>query len=408
MQTVSALHLQTSRKAVAMVAAYAWINISTPPLMTARYLTQRGYLVDLFMDADERIERMGLNLPKLDWEGFTVRLTPQAVAPGPEFRFASGARLPREHQAVLDAYPVPPRDYGWIIGFDPGGLVRAAALGQIWGVPYVYHSLEIADANAPDKALEACLSREALYTLTQDDLRGDILAGLNGLDRDRVFVSRNSSLGGVLPEKHRRFHERFPIRDRKVVLAAGTLLPDHCLDEIMRSVGGWPKDWVLVMHGWIPDESFKAWVSDFTAGRDDIFVSTEVVPPEEKFAIFQSADVGLIFFNPRDINMASGAGSAGKFYDCLRCGVPVIGNDLLGMRDLVETSGCGLVVRDASELPRALERIGRRLEAFRARCLDAFPEYEFSRSYAPILEHTERVLQSPDGLDAGRAWCCAS
>lgn len=391
-----------------MVAAYTWLNASTPPLMTARFLTERGYLVDLFMDMDERIDQMGLHVPEVAMEGFTVRLTPPSVEPGRAFRFASGAALPSEHQPILDAYPRAPRDYGWIIGYDPGGLIRAAALGQIWGVPYVYHSLEIDDVTAPGKALEASLNRDALYTLTQDDLRGDILAELNGLDRGRVFVSRNSSIGGVLPEKSRRFHDRFPIGDRKVVLAVGTLLPDHCVDQIMRSVDSWPNDFALVMHGWIPDESFKEWVLDFAAGRDNIFVSTEVVPPDEKFEIFQSADIGLVFFNPRDINLASGAGSAGKFYDCLRCGVPVIGNDINGMRELVEANGYGLVVPDASALPQALEKMGRGLEFYRARCLEKFPEYEFSRTFEPILEYTERALWCLNAAGRKQAPCCAS
>jgi len=188
----------------------------------------------------------------------------------------------------------------------------------------------------------------------------------------------------------------------------GTLLPDHCVDEIMRSVDAWPKDFVLVMHGWIPDESFKKWVLDFAAGRDNVFVSTDVVPPDEKFTIFQSADIGLVFFNPRDINLASGAASAGKFYDCLRCGVPVVGNDLEGMRELVEASGCGLVVPDASALPEALERMEHRLGAFRARCLEKFPEYEFSRSYEPILKYTEHALWCLNQADRKQCPCCAS
>ena len=382
-----------ARQPVALVLGYTWLAISTPPIMTALYLADRGHPVDIFVDPDPDFTgRLGINIPQLDHPLITIRPTPPAEGAGPVF-LADGTPLPAGQRPFATAWRSPPRRYGWIVGFDPAGLVRATLLSQRWGVPYVYHSLEFAPPEDPLKPLERACNRGALYTLSQDEARGLALAKLNELDPGSVFAVRNSSIGPVLPEKSDFFRERFPIGDRLIVLGVGTLSPAHSVDKLLASAASFPDDFVLVLHGWFNEDWFGP-VAKAVADRSDrIFISTAVVPPGEKLRVFQGADVGVVSFEPLDCNMLNGAASAGKYYDFLRCGVPVVGNGLPGMRELVEGDGCGLVVEDASLVHQALPAIMGGYDAFRASCLAAFPRYEFSACYAPVLEMTRAMIR---------------
>lgn len=378
---------------VALVLAHPWAQVSTPPLMTAQFLVEKGYDVDLFVAFDQTLHDMGICLPELDRPGVRV-FASVSGQPAPPARLADGTPLPPEHWGAVAAAAQLPAAYDWIIGFDPGGLARAAALSAVWGAPYVYHSLEIEDRPGPAKDLERHCNKGALFTLTQDRQRADVLARLNRLDRRSVHVAVNSSLGPVLPQKDSWFRDRFPVGERRLVLALGTLLPSTCADAILASVDAWPKDFALVLHGWIPDAAFRSAVETFVAGRDNVWLSLDVVPPEQKFRIVQGADVGLVFFSPDDHNLRYAAGSAGKLYDFMRCGVPMIGNDIPGMAALLNDSGCGLVVPDAAALPAALPLVASRYDAFRENCLRTFPRYEFAKSYGPLLRMTQRRLET--------------
>ncbi|WP_160962857.1 glycosyltransferase family 4 protein [Solidesulfovibrio aerotolerans] len=372
-----------------MVLAHPWGQVSTPPLMTAQFLVENGYDVDMFVAFDQELHDMGICLPEFHRPGVRVFASVSGQA-SPPARLADGTVLPPEHWAAVAAARRLPAAYDWIIGFDPGGLARAAALSGIWGAPYIYHSLEIDDRPSPAKDLERHCNKGALFTLTQDRQRADVLAKLNRLDRKSVHISINSSLGPVLPQKDSYFRDRFPIGDRRLVLALGTLHPSTCTDAILASLAAWPKNFALVMHGWLPDKSFRTAVEAFVAERDNVWLSLKIVPPEQKFQIFQSADVGLVFFSPDDHNLKYAAGSAGKLYDFMRCGVPMIGNDIPGMAALLNDSGCGFVVPDAASLPAALPLVASRYDGFRENCLRTFPRYEFAMSYGPLLRLMQR------------------
>jgi glycosyltransferase involved in cell wall biosynthesis len=378
---------------VGLVLAHPWARISTPPLMTAQHLASRGYEVDVFVDQNADMEAMGINLPEMPCAGAALRVCPQSGGEAPPAALDDGTVLPREHWRFVQRYGAEPNRYDWLIGFDPGGLVRAAALAQRWGIPYVYHSLEIDAADHPGKSLERRLNAGALFTLTQDSLRAGVLARLNEQDPARVHISTNSSIGPVLPGRKRWFHERFPLGDRRVVLAIGTLLPFAGIRGFLETFAQWPKEYALVLHGWLPDPEFRRYVLDAVRGHDSIFLSSDIVGLDQKFDLFQSADVGLVFFEPHDVNLANAGASAGKLYDFMRCGVPCIGNDIPGLRELLEDGGLGLAIPGYARLPQALAEISERRDELRARCLKQFPGFEFSRVYEPILAMTEeRVL----------------
>ena len=108
-------------------------------------------------------------------------------------------------------------------------------------------------------------------------------------------------------------------------------------------------------------------------GNNRIFLSTDILEPDKKKMVFQSADIGLVYFKPVDLNCKYAAGSSGKLYDFMQTGVPIIGNDIPGMRDLLEGNQCGQVIRSSREIGAILPIVMANYENFRSACCSCGP-----------------------------------
>ena len=135
-----------------------------------------------------------------------------------------------------------PHAYVFMIGFEPEGSIMAGILSRLWGVPYVYHSLEIYESNptAPRfqrflKYLENWFTQRAIFCLIQDENRAAIFAQENHVQRDNVLIAYHSPLGReVFPEKSSYLWDCFQISpDKILVLVVGSLMIDHCVDQIV-------------------------------------------------------------------------------------------------------------------------------------------------------------------------------
>ena len=372
--------------AVALITAHGWVGVSTPVVMTAKYLASKGYLVDIYMTENELCNNLGIATPDITSENIKIY---KNIAQNSRQMITTslGLKIYTTDLEFAARYSSPPRKYEWVIGFDPAGLIRAFLLGSAWNVPFIYHSLELCNPEDPYKDVERMFSQKALFTLIQDTARADIFAQTNGLDRGKIEIIYNSSLGDASFEKSDFLRETFKIqKDKKIVLATGTLLPITCIDQIITSVDSWPDNFVLVLHGWIPDKNFELKVlKEIETQKDKIFLSMEILGVNEKHKVFQSADIGLAFYNPIDINLKFAAGSSGKIFDFMKAGVPIIGNNIPGMSDLLVGNDCGMVVNNASEIGSVLHSLMDQYEVLKKGCLENFPKYEFGRCYEKLL-----------------------
>ena len=384
-----------SRPAVALITAHGWVGISNPVIHTAQFMADNGYRVDIFMTPDAACEEMGISHPALEHAHIQVYTCAGSASPVQTTAVLGDVQVPLSDIEFVDTYSNNPADYQWLIGFDPGGLNRAGLLSLIWKVPYVYHSLELYENDWSGKETERWFSDKALLVLTQDETRADILAELNQVSRDKVQVAYNSAPGAATPQKKDYFHQALGIpADKRIVLATGTLLPIHGTDAIVDSVADWPDEFVLVLHGWIPERQFEAILRErISAGNGRIFLSTDILDQDHKNDIFQSADVGLVFFRPEGVNYKFAAGSSGKLFDFMRSGVPIIGNDIPGMRALVADNGCGVVVPDATGIGAALAGLLERHTELSQNGLQAYTQYEFGRCYRKVVDRTMAEIE---------------
>ena len=105
--------------------------------------------------------------------------------------------------------------------------------------------------------------------------------------------------------------------------------------------------------------------------------------------LFASAAVGLAFYRPVDDNFRYVGHAAGKIFNLMKVGVPVVSNDLPGLRDLLDGNGCGRVVADPGRIGGVLREILADPGPWRARCRQIFPRFEFSRNYAEVIRRVE-------------------
>jgi glycosyltransferase involved in cell wall biosynthesis len=158
-------------------------------------------------------------------------------------------------------------------------------------------------------------------------------------------------------------------------------------------VDAWPPDCVLVLHGWMPDAGFAGQIRAEAAKRPGrVYLSTELLPDAGKFQVFQSAAIGLVCYEPADDNLKYAAGSSGKLFDFMRTGVPVVANDIPGMRELVAGNACGIVVQAAGQIGEAIGAVRASYFGYRQAALAAYENYRFDTSYDAVLPRIEASL----------------
>jgi glycosyltransferase involved in cell wall biosynthesis len=218
-------------------------------------------------------------------------------------------------------------------------------------------------------------------------MRADWLSQKFRFPRKKISVVYNTSFGDYLPQKSRHFRDKFKIPDeKKAVLAVGSLIQEHMILEIVQSVAQWPQEFALVIHGWFPDKVYEEKIRTVAERSPGcIFISTEFLPLDRKYEVFQSADIGLVAFTPdNDNNLFVGA-AAGKLFEFLRCGVPAVVNELNGMRELIGGK-CGEVCGSHLEnIGYLLSKVDGQYAHYTDECRKFYANYGFAGCYKKFL-----------------------
>lgn len=365
------------KKTVILFFGSGYGGVSPSLENTAKYLAGQGYRVEIYIDYSERCKELGIDLKER--ENIFIHYVNQDF-----FIFINRFILPIYRRAKEENIY-----YSFIVGFDPIGLFPAAFLSQALGIPFLYHSLEFYEEIGWEETIEKKLANKANFILTQDDIRAEKLSEILKLDRQRILLVYNSSIGSPIFQKENYFREKFSISSqKKIVLFAGSIIEEFCILEILKTVSEWPNEFVLIIHGWCFDKKLGKEIDKYIDFKRT-FISREIFDSEKKYKVFQSADIGLVFYKPLNLNLICAAGASGKFYDFMRAGVPVVGNDILGMRDLVEKNSVGKVVSNLRELGSKLNDILCDYKMYREKCFEIFKKYEYSNQYSNVLSMVE-------------------
>ena len=255
--------------------------------------------------------------------------------------------------------------YEFVIGVDILGLYSAGKIFK-FETKTLYLSLEIVNRNTDIivdyfKDYEARFQKKSVFTFIQDDYRAESLFRSNGVDKKKYLYFRlpNSPRGEAVSLRRFYFNEKFNIpRIEFIVLSAGMIDDAVSSIEVAKQVYRNGERYKMVFHEREkrPIDSYLLKIQEL--GGANLFLSLNPVPYSEVNQIYQSADVGIAFYNPAyGENFTLLASASGKMTHCLKYGLPVVVLDLPGFAEIIEKYQCGIVIKDLAEMNQAIDTI---------------------------------------------------
>lgn len=399
---------------------YPW-TVSPSILNMALLLSEAGYQVDMLVgempEGPKPLSQARIRLEVFGGDTITTREMDQ---PLPRSRAWLRQMLPRQ---VFDVVRVPRRifwsmwiEYLWfrrmwryavwlqrqsqrrsyatLIGMDQAGFIPAMWAGWRSCVPTVYYSLELHLAGEDGqirsyllKYLERLAHRRAAWTIVQDRERAAHLADNNWVRSGDFVLLPVAAQGAGTVEKSDLLQGRLGIPDDKlVVLSAGGIAHWSLCVELARVAQLWPDNWVLVIHGYVPDPSYLGELQPLV-DHDRVFLSTDLVPYEELDALIGSAHIGIALYKDLGPNFQHIALSSGKLAQYLKVGLPVVATDFPDVRRLMTTEKCGVAISSPEEVRSAIGTILSDMDNYR---LAAYSSYE---KHYNMRTHFHAVLE---------------
>jgi glycosyltransferase involved in cell wall biosynthesis len=363
---------------IALIAKYGWVGISTSLINTALFWEKKGYTVDIYLEQpDEK------RFPFPDFPGKNIRIIRTVIT----------ALNLMDDLIFCRKYFDKHAGYQWVIGFDVEALIRTGICQLLYGGQVIYHSLEFYEPNHKTfwsiikKILEKYFSRKAKYVFTQDANRVAFLENDLNIPKEKFRLIYNSPTGEAIKAHADYFRGKFNIKHESgIVLCVGSLMKETLVLDIVGSVKSWEDKFVLVLHGWFPDKTVMEFVrQQQEKSPDKIYISDQLFDHWNKYIPFQSCDIGFVGFSSDTNNMKYAAGSAGKLFDFLRTGKPIVAYDSPGMAHLIEGNGAGFVFSDVKKISSILSKIDKSYDLIQQNCFAAYRQYEFNGQYDKVF-----------------------
>lgn len=316
-----------------LIARYSWISISTPFIQVLEYLKKQNIELNVLTDKNQVLAHK-------EFEGVKYEYFPSLLSKKFPFSFIYNKLF----KTKLDKIAV---------CFDPASLIFGYFFQSYKS--YYYVSLELLDK--PERGLvqvgffkvieflESIAIKDCKLVIAQSEARLVRLKEMYSLSGDRLRILQNSSAGVVITTGSSYLRDKFHIpKDKKIVLFMGSLMEETGLFDLLDSLKNTSDKYIFVFHGWFAHPSYKLRFEKYKASLGGkIILSEDLLDQDKKYQLIKSADVGCVFFKQTSFNFALGLGSAGKLFDFMRCGIPVICNDSHEGFDIVMKNKLGAV-----------------------------------------------------------------
>ncbi len=252
---------------------------------------------------------------------------------------------------------------------DSNALVPVALAARRRGIPFVYdaHDLWLGRPRRDRSRLYFGLS-QVTYRLIERTLIPWAAAVITVSRPIADHLARRYGLGRVdlvhnYPDRHpvarRDLRERFDASassvDRRLVLYLGALMGGRGLEELADAAAHFEDaELVLLGSGALEAELARR---IRLAGSGDRVHLVAPVPPDQVVDYAASADVGVSPIVPSCLNYRYSLPN--KLFQYMAAGIPVVASDFPQVREIVEGSGCGLVVDTSrpADIAAAVNRI---------------------------------------------------
>lgn len=296
-----------------------------------------------------------------------------------------------------------PNSYLCLIGVEDEGLIATWWVATRWRIRFIYYNLEIRIPQRGAtwvqrlrKGLERSAHRRAWFTIIQDAERAATLQKVNRLvEMPSVFVPV-AATGPAFTDKTSLLRARLHIPAHKhIILYAGLLAEWAMCLELAEAARQWPEDWVLVLHGFVPNnyEHYIAQLREAVAvSCGHALLSLEPVPYEQLDELLASADVGLALYRNLDENFYQISSASGKLAHYTKCGLPIVIVDFESTRRLMDRYGCGICIKDVSQVTPAVKTILENYDSFRSNAFDCYRDhYNYDVHFAAVIERIDSL-----------------
>lgn len=274
------------------------------------------------------------------------------------------------------------KKYDFIIAAGVRALFMVGTYSLFKKGKFVYLSLELyfkeekrSWSGRLFKYLEGFFNRRAEMSIIQDELRAKVLQRENRVRLDSVLFFPNSYLPVQLAIRRNTVVEHLSIQKKKIALCAGSIIePWTMVDDLIKESMRFPAGWVLLLHSkmdlskvnWAQAHKLKAY--------NRVVLSTKPLSEADYEELVRSVHIGIALYDIKENkNLYYMGFSSGKIAQYLKCGKPVIINDLPLIGKIVKDFKCGVLVNKIQEVKDAIKEIEDNYESFSK---NAFYMYE--------------------------------
>lgn len=220
---------------------------------------------------------------------------------------------------------------------------------------YQIASLELYNHRSP-LVLKAIQGAELITT--QDELRKtQLLKYYNIKLEQKVQILYNTSLSWE-PITSEKVQLPVEIQGQKIILFIGSLITEHCIEEVIDWIELIDENYCIVFHGWGISDKNKARIEELKERfPKKVWLSDIVLSEDEKWKMYNVADIGIVMFNSAIRNNEFAGLSAGKLFDFIRLNIPVFVSNTKLLNTYVLENKFGLVFDNKNSLNQKLRSL---------------------------------------------------
>lgn len=290
--------------------------------------------------------------------------------------------------------------YEWVIGFDNGGVIRGGISTVFTKCKLIYHSLEFYEPvnrslkHKIIKLIEIIFSFKARFIFSQDTYRIKFLKNDLYQRNSKFRIIYNSPSNVKLDIRPNYFRNLFKIsEDKIIVLCVGSLIKEHYVKELINSINTWSDQFILILHGWFPDDELKQYILNMQERfPNKLFISEKFLSDNEKHIPFQSCDIGFVGFKPVTNNLKFAAGSAGKIFDFMGAGKPVLAFNTPGMKEIIELNNVGKTFDLSNQIYPTLLNILDNYKEYSSNTIKVMNDYDFFKQYSKVYKDINIII----------------
>ena len=200
---------------------------------------------------------------------------------------------------------------------------------------------------------------------------------------NREFIEKNAEINDIYARKIIE-----GIRNKKIILYQGVMSPERPLNVFIDAVDEYNGEYAFVV--------MSGGENIYKDNPSPNYYFIPFVAPPEHLQITSHAHIGVLSYVPTETTGYSPLNSLycapNKTFEYSMFGIPMLGNDIPGLRFLFETRNCGVCFKSftKSEVCNAIEVIEENYEELSNKSFDYYDSCDYREILSKIIEKVKR------------------